>query len=152
MTIDEGPGGVPEQDPEAARKAATAVQGPGIALIVLGALSLVGSLLILAGAGRLTEARIAQSPAEWRELLEHAKEWQEGPYSKVYEGGLAVIEVLMILGGIRMLQMRSYGLAFAAAILAMVNLQCCCCLPGIGFGIWAIVVLVQPDVKAAFRS
>jgi hypothetical protein len=61
--------------------------------------------------------------------------------------------LLVILGGVRMLSLKSYGLAFLASVTAAVpcvSLIACC---GVGeiVGIWALVVLLQPDVRAAFR-
>jgi hypothetical protein len=56
----------------------------------------------------------------------------------------------IILGAQKMKGLESYGLAIAASILAM--LPCGgCCLIGLPFGIWALVVLCDADVKAAFR-
>ncbi len=63
--------------------------------------------------------------------------------------GLAV-SVLMLVGALRMLALRSYTLAYVAAILAMLPCVTPCCLFGIFFGIWAIVVLNRPEVKPQF--
>jgi hypothetical protein len=62
--------------------------------------------------------------------------------------GLAVF-VLVIIGALRMKALRSYGLAFGISILAMLPCQCCCVL-GLPFGIWALVVLSKPEVKSQF--
>ena len=44
-------------------------------------------------------------------------------------------------------------LAMATAIVAMVPCTApCCVLVGMGFGIWALVVLCDANVKSAFRS
>jgi serine/threonine protein kinase len=55
----------------------------------------------------------------------------------------------MLLGAIKMLRLQSYPLAVTASILAMVvtpgNLV------GLPLGIWAFVVLMRPEVKAAFK-
>ena len=56
-----------------------------------------------------------------------------------------------ILGAWQMLRLRSYGSAIAGSILAMLNFQECCCLLGIPFGIWSLVVLSRPGVRDAFR-
>jgi hypothetical protein len=63
--------------------------------------------------------------------------------------GVAVA-VLTIVGGLRMRALRSWGLALTGAILAL--MPCCssCCCVGMPFGIWALVVLMKPEVKAAF--
>jgi hypothetical protein len=62
--------------------------------------------------------------------------------------------ILPILGGIRMRSLRSYGLCVTGAIIAAipcVSLASCPCFLGAIFGIWALVVLLNPDVKNAFR-
>jgi len=62
-----------------------------------------------------------------------------------------VISGLVILGTIKMRRLESYGLAMTVSILAMIPCISPCCLLGLPFGIWSIVVLNQPHVKDAFR-
>jgi hypothetical protein len=60
---------------------------------------------------------------------------------------------LTIFGAVRMLSLRSRGLAVFGALLACIpclSVTACCGL-GEGIGIWALIVLMAPDVKAAFR-
>lgn len=59
---------------------------------------------------------------------------------------------LVIFGGLKMKNLESRALAMTAAILAII--PCCngCYCLGIPAGIWALVVLSKPEVKAAFRS
>jgi len=61
-----------------------------------------------------------------------------------------VTRVLQILGAIAMLRVRGYGLAMAGAISAIIPCEIYCCLPCLPFGIWALVVLNNQQVKAAF--
>ena len=58
--------------------------------------------------------------------------------------------ILLILGGMKMRQLRSYGLANLAAVVALLPLgpQWLVSLP---MGIWALVVLGRPEVKEAFE-
>jgi len=42
--------------------------------------------------------------------------------------------------------------ALAASILAMVNVGSFCCVPGIPVGIWCLVILLTPEVRAAFQA
>jgi hypothetical protein len=65
--------------------------------------------------------------------------------------GIAVGAFLWIAAG-KMARCQSYNLALAASIVAMV--PCCspCCLIGLPVGIWALVVLSKPEVKAAFAQ
>jgi predicted Zn finger-like uncharacterized protein len=73
-----------------------------------------------------------------------------GPVAAVMQGVFTILSAAEIFGAIAMLMGRMYGLAITTSILAMINFGSCCCLLGIPFGIWALVVLLQPDVKNAF--
>ena len=73
-------------------------------------------------------------------------------------GGLGIVlglfslavGVLIFVGALRMKNLTGYGLAMAAAVVAMIPcLSPCCCL-GLPAGIWAIVALVDQNVKASF--
>ena len=64
---------------------------------------------------------------------------------------MLVLGVLIILGGVKMKQLRSYGLAMTATILAMIPCTSPCCVLGLPIGIWALVVLNNAEVKSAFR-
>jgi hypothetical protein len=61
--------------------------------------------------------------------------------------------VLTLLGGIGMYRLRWYGLAVTGAIIAAIPCISClgCCGVGEGIGIWSLVVLLNEEVKAAFR-
>ena len=61
-----------------------------------------------------------------------------------------IINALIFLGALKMKGLQSYGLANTAAILALI--PCCgpCLCVGIPLGIWALVVLRKPEVRAAF--
>ncbi len=70
--------------------------------------------------------------------------------------GLGVLGIfiapVIIYGAVKMMRGKKYGLAKIAAILAIVPLTSCCFIAGVPFGIWAFVVLRQPDVKAFFEG
>jgi hypothetical protein len=50
-----------------------------------------------------------------------------------------------------MKRLENHGMSMAAAIIAMVPCISPCCLIGLPIGIWALTVLNDPSVKAAFR-
>lgn len=92
---------------------------------------------------------------------------QQGVYADINAGvpfyvgvvigiGLVVVNMIIapiiIFGGIKMLKGQSYGLAKASAIAAFIPLISCCFISGIPFGIWALVVLLKPEVKAYFNG
>ena len=56
--------------------------------------------------------------------------------------------IVTLWGAVKMLRQESYAWATTAAIVAMVPWYCC--ILGLPFGIWALVVLRRPVVKAAF--
>ena len=64
-----------------------------------------------------------------------------------------ILSLITIFGGVRMMSLRSYGLAVAGAVIAVI--PCVspsgCCLLGEIAGIWALIVLMNADVRAAFR-
>ena len=58
-----------------------------------------------------------------------------------------VVPALLILfGAFQMLRLRSYAWAMAAAILSIVA----CSLIGLPMGVWALIILLQPDVRETF--
>ena len=59
-----------------------------------------------------------------------------------------IISTLILVGASKMRKLQSYGLAMTACILSIL---CCPCCIGIGPGIWGIVMLCKPEVKAAFH-
>jgi hypothetical protein len=63
-----------------------------------------------------------------------------------------IVAPVIIYGGIQMLKARKYSLAMFAAILALIPVSSICCIPGIPIGIWALVVLRDPEVRAIFES
>ena len=62
-----------------------------------------------------------------------------------------VLGVLMIIGAVQMLRVRSHGWAMVASFMALWP-----CSPtsllGLPMGIWALIVLGRPNVKAAFQQ
>ena len=64
--------------------------------------------------------------------------------------GVGVVPLISLFGAIQMLKGKSYGWAMTGAITGMLPCSACC-LVGLIFGIWGIVVLNQPDVKQVFR-
>ena len=76
--------------------------------------------------------------------------------------GVGVMVVLSVVGlavsgfvayaGWQMRQMQGWGLAMAGAIVAMIPCISPCCLLGIPIGIWAILVLIDDEVKQAFAQ
>ncbi len=71
-----------------------------------------------------------------------------GPTTIAIELVLVLLNLGVILGGSMMLMARMRWLAITGSILAM--LPNCCCLLGLPFGIWSLIVLMRQDVANAF--
>ena len=63
-----------------------------------------------------------------------------------------IMAVVVFMGASKMKNAESYGFAMAAAIIAMIPCVSPCCLLGLPLGIWALIVLLKPEVKAAFQG
>ena len=123
---------------------AAQVSLPGMILMILGILYILGNLLMLilnlAGVG-----------------LGAAAGGDQGMQAMI-NGTAGIVGAIIgfifgfviAFGGMKMRKLQSYGLSMTAAILAMLPCSCCCII-GLPVGIWALVVLMKPEVKAAYR-
>lgn len=125
------------------------VQGPAIGLIVtavVGGLwaifSLLGNIL---GMGMMSLDRYA-ADYEWAE-------WAFGGAFGVVGSviGLAIAGFILWVA-LQMKELKGWMLSAVASILAMIPCISPCCIIGLPIGIWALVVLMKPEVKAAFTS
>ncbi len=64
-----------------------------------------------------------------------------------------ISSILTLVGAATMLRLRAYALSVIGAVAAAIPCISCsaCCGLGEGIGIWALVVLMNEEVKAAFR-
>jgi hypothetical protein len=65
---------------------------------------------------------------------------------------IGVFALIMLVGGIKLMSLGSPGLVYAAAILSILPCSSACCVLGLVFGIWTIVVMGKPEVKAGFAA
>ena len=61
------------------------------------------------------------------------------------------MSILVLVGALRMKALRSYEFSMIAALLALLPCVTSCCLIGLPFGIWAIIVLRRPGIKSQFK-
>lgn len=139
--------------------AADAVRAPAICLIVVGALGLLWAGFDLFGRVILvTQVRQGQPPPLPPflppDLARQIAQQQQDPASVALGFGLDLIlfvaNILITVGAIKMLRLRSYAWAMTSSILAVVPCLSCCCITGIPFGIWSLVVLNRSDVRPGF--
>jgi hypothetical protein len=65
--------------------------------------------------------------------------------------GLAVA-AFIVYGALQMKALKNYNMAMIAAAISMVPCVSPCCLVGLPAGIFALVILLKPEVKAAFAK
>ncbi len=126
------------------------LRGPGIALIAISSLW----LLILGGMVLfnvfLLVSGVPEEMVDDLSAIEISKEVQV-TVRMCFGLFLMSLHGVVLWGGISMLRVKNFPIAYTAAILSVI--PCCsgCYFIGIPFGIWALVVLNRPDVKGSFQ-
>jgi hypothetical protein len=80
-------------------------------------------------------------------------------YEGLFEGTIGIgssfvgllVAAFIIFISLKMKELKEWGLCVAASILAMIPCISPCCIIGLPIGIWCLVVLTKPEVKAAFK-
>lgn len=139
----------PPGAPPPATNAAQQVQGPAVGLIVtavIGGLWAIFSLLANALGMGMAGLDSLTSEYDWAQYAFGGALGIAGALI-----GLA-IAVFLVWVALQMKELRSWTLSVVASVLAMIPCISPCCLLGLPIGIWALVVLLKPEVKAAFTS
>jgi hypothetical protein len=138
---------------------------PGVFLIIVGVFNLLGALYFVANTAFVasqTPEQMAKQNEDMMKMLGGAQGQAPPVYPKPLMIGvnvgllLATLlgGILPILGGAKMRSLNSYGLSVSGAVFAMipcVSVSACPCAFGLAIGLWALIVLVSPEVKSAFR-
>lgn len=128
------------------------VAGPATALLVTGILcvilSLVGLVMNLTGAA--FQPPPGEIPPEMKQFFDMMQQMQ-GPVAIVSSILSIGVSALIIFAAQKMRALQGFALVVTAAILAIVPCISPCCCIGIPVGIWVLVVLYKPEVKAAFQ-
>jgi hypothetical protein len=153
-------------DSAAFAKAEQLVRNPAIFMIVVGGLSLTTNLLAagIASVDQFVTPLGINQPRGPAMQPAPAGPFGDGPIDQNLPDSDRNTTTLGIIGmfffslasavaiwsGYNMLKLRNYWLALAGSI-ALVPGSCMCCFLGIPSGIWSFVVLINPEVSAAFR-
>jgi len=135
-------------------RAASAVKAPAIIMIVL------SSFMALAAV--YSAATAEKGMKDMKELEENKdlpKEWRDGikKYNEIMTPGLimgtnlavAALSLVILLGSIQMLRLKTRWLAILAMIFGMIPIGACCCVQT-PIAIWGLVVLMRANVRDAF--
>jgi len=127
-----------------------AVKGPAIALIIVAGLGVAyygfsGLFTLFTGGMMFHQELPPDIPPQVRAFVENMR----GPMAGVISLVVAAVNGFVLFGAIKLLRLQNFGLVMAAVIVAMLPCQCCCLL-GLPFGIWALVIMNKPEVKSHF--
>ncbi|MBN1208067.1 MAG: hypothetical protein JXB05_24600 [Myxococcaceae bacterium] len=127
---------------------------PAILLMVAGGIGVAYALLSIVTA--LTGGDAQQAQMEQILSDPNIPEGLKSVLASTVKGGvifpiiILAANAFVLFGGLKMKNLESYGLAMAAAIIALIPCCPCGCI-GIPVGIYALIVLNKPEVKSAFR-
>jgi predicted Zn finger-like uncharacterized protein len=128
-------------------EAESAVAGPAIALMIVGGIALglaiLGLVLNLLGVGLLAANPRGMAGPQQADSAARMFGSVVGGIIGICYGGI------ITSGAVKMKNLSSYGYAMTACIVAMLPCSLCCLL-GLPFGIWGLVMLNKPEVKDAF--
>jgi hypothetical protein len=121
------------------------VSAPATCLIITAVLGLL--LGVVNFFGVFTDAHFNNRlPQEFKQLI------VLGPIAVVQSILVLIMGVVVLIGASKMKSLENYGFAMAASIISLIPCTSPCCCLGLPFGIWAIVILSDPVVKASFKS
>ena len=136
--------GYPQQERE---QAPGSLLAAAMALIAVAGLGLALSLFNFAMS--FGEAHVDPSAPE---MVRQIQRGTVGPVATAMQGGFAMLNLFIIICGVQMMKLKSWGMAVTGSVLAMLNFGSCCCALGIPVGIWSLSVLMSPTVIAIFSA
>jgi len=145
------PGGPPVSDETARARAASLLTGPFIGMLITG----VAGFILFAFFCYFVQMvksgyDFSKIPNMTPELLARFKEVGNNPNWPILVLGLAG-SAFIIFAAFQMRAMKNHGLCVAACVIAILPYANACCCVGLPFGIWGLVVLLQPHVRACFK-
>jgi LSD1 subclass zinc finger protein len=130
--------------------AASAVAGPAIALMIVGGIVISLSILRLVLNMNLLDVRSLTAAANPKRM---AGPQQADSVAGRVGGSLFGICYggIIMTGAMKMKSLSNHGYAMTSCIVAMLPCSLCCLL-GLPFGIWGLIVLNRPEVAAQFTQ
>ena len=139
----------PPQPPQAmpSANASQQVAGPATGLLIT---AIVGSFFVFIGLLiNLLGVSLGTMMAESTE--EQFAQWISGGLGVTTSVIALLVAGFLVYASLEMRKLSQWGLAVGASVVAMLPCFSPCCLIGLPVGIWCLVVLTKPEIKAAFR-
>ncbi len=155
------------RDERAIRAAKRRVMPPAIGLIVV---AIFGVISVVIGVVQFPtldaqfdeEVKKAENnpnvPADQKQeqvrLLNQFREWAKVGWIPFYGlvGVFSLITLITLIGAIKLMNLSGGFWPVAGSVLAFIPCTSGCCILGLVFGIWALVVMGHPDVKAGVAA
>lgn len=142
-------GNVPIKDP------LERVKGPAVGIVVTSVIGIILAVLNLVmnlvgvGVGAAGAAGAIDGMGDTSEL---ASLMGQGLLGVVQSIAGMLVGVVCLLGGNKMRKLEAYNFSMISTVLIMVPCLSPCCILGLPFGIWGLIVLNDAAVKSAFTS
>lgn len=156
--------GGPDRDERDVRTAKSRVMVPAIGLIAIAGFGLLSILINLVQFPTLD----AQFDAEVKKIEDNNQFTDAQKKDQIqiinqirdvmkvgllpYLAVLGLTSLITLLAGIKLMSLSSPGLVTFGAILSLLPCLSGCCVLGLVFGIWAMVAMSKPEVKAGFAA
>lgn len=132
------------------------VKTPGLLLVIFGVMMGIVTLMGTVTTAMQAPGTMPTLPPETPEWLRNLMQMQANMPPWVSWAQLvlgAVVDALIIVGGVQLMRLGNRGLAMTAGILVMVPcLTSCCCLLGLPLGIRVVTLCSASNVRPHFRA
>ena len=135
------------QAPPGAPDATAQVSGPSTGLLIVG---IIGGVISL-GSFFSVSIGTGLSTLWWKGFPEGYEDLWEGAFGIGSSLVGILIAAFVIFAALKMKELRQWSLAVAASVLALIPCISPCCIVGLPIGIWSLIVLTKPEIKAAFH-
>ncbi|MEM7456709.1 MAG: hypothetical protein AAF456_20360 [Planctomycetota bacterium] len=138
------------------RKTPGKLLAPAITLIVFGVFDFLYGILNLISnmtGPKEIPPQLAGDPF-WEQMYANMNDPESQVMGVVLSIVMMLVATILIAGAAMMVRRRVWGFAMAAAVVAIIpctGVMDCCLLAEVAVGIWAMVVLFDPNIKAMFN-
>lgn len=139
-------------------RAAASLAAPAMCMLLLGGVGFLCTTYQVLTIGPADPAAIQEfarkfggDDPEARQIIIDGFEFAQGPGGTLLRVFFLFHSLLIIAGALAMMNRRLYGLAVVGSLASMIYVNYCCCLLGLPIGLWALLVLLTPEVRDSFR-
>lgn len=133
--------------PPQREKAPGSLLAPAMALIAVAGIGLAFS-----GFNFALSFGEAQIDPNAPEMVRELQRGSVGPVATAIQGIFALVNLFIIICGVQMMKLQSWGMGVAGSVLAILNIGSCCCVVGLPVGIWSLAVLMSPEIISMFSA